>query len=302
MRICVFGAGSLGSAVGGMLASHHEVVLVGRKANVSPIAEDGLRIRGVVSRTVKLDASDSVKDFAPPDLLIVATKAYSTSSVVDACSGWISGDTKVLTLQNGLGNLEKLRAWRGDRAIGGTTTMGASLVAPGIVRIAGIGKTIVGSELDPNAASKVSSAFRSAGIPAVTRREIHSEIWAKAIVNASINPLTAILRIPNGDLIESRTLSRLMAEICSECESVAEASAITLPVKSMYRRARSVARETAGNRSSMLRDIELGRRTEIDCINGHLCRSGEVAGVPTPLNNALVSMIKSLEAGTSEKA
>jgi 2-dehydropantoate 2-reductase len=302
MKICVFGAGSLGSAIGGLLADRHDVTLIGRRVNVDPIIMNGLRIEGVVSKMVRLDASDTVQGLDPPDLLLVVTKAYSTSSVVDACSSWIRDDTIVLTLQNGLGNLERLRAWRGGKAIGGTTTMGAFLVMPGVVRIAGMGRTIIGSDIDPKAARSVASALESAGMPATARRDIHSQIWAKAIVNASINPLTAILRVPNGDLVRSRTLSRLMADICSECEAVAAASGIKLPSKSMYQSARSVARQTAGNRSSMLRDIELGRRTEIDSINGYLCRCGEGAGVPTPLNYALVSIVKSLEAGTAEKA
>ena len=302
MKICVFGAGSLGSAIGGLLSDRHDLTLVGREVNISPILKDGLRLQGAVRRTVRIGASSTVEGLDTPDLLIVATKAHSTSSVVDACSGWIGDETRVLTLQNGLGNLEKLRSWRGDRAIGGTTTMGAYLVKPGVVRIAGMGRTIIGSDIDPAWARSIATSFRDAGVPATTRKDIYSEIWAKAIVNASINPITAILRVPNGDLVRSRTLSKLMADVISECEAVAEASGIALPVKSMYRRARAVAKETAGNRSSMLRDIELGRKTEIDSINGYLCRCGEAVAVPTPLNRALVSIVESLEAGTSEKA
>ncbi len=301
MRICVFGAGSLGSAIGALLAGHHEVTLVGRSVNVSPIKTGGLNLQGAVTGTVKMDARDSVEGIVPPDLLLITTKAYSTSSVIDACDGWLRDDTKVLTLQNGLGNLEMLRAWRGEMAFGGTTTMGSSLIEPGIVRIAGMGKTLVGSDLDPASARSIASAFRVAGISTAVRSGITGEIWAKAIVNASINPLTAILRVPNGDLVKSRTLSRLVAEICSECELVAAGSGVRLPVKSVYPRARSVAIETASNRSSMLRDIELGRKTEIAAINGQICRHGEEAGVPTPLNAMLVSVIESLEAGTAEK-
>lgn len=302
MKICVFGAGSLGSAVGGLLADCHDVTLVGRTVNIAPISQSGLVIRGVINRKVRIDASDSIDELSPPDLLVVATKAYSTSSVVEACADWIRDDTVVLTLQNGLGNLEQLRSWRGDKAFGGTTTMGAYLTEPGTVRIASVGKTIIGSDLDDASADSIAAAFRASGIPAETERDILSEMWAKAIVNASINPLTAVLRVPNGDLLRSGTLTRLIAEICSEGEAVAQASDIALPVRSIYERTCAVAKETARNKSSMLRDIELGRRTEIDSINGHICRRGDLVGVPTPLNGLLVSLVKSLEAGTSEKA
>ena len=301
MRICVFGAGSLGSAMGALLASHHDVTLVGRSANTSPIKSDGLVLQGAVTGTIRLDATDTIENLDPPDLLLIATKAYSTPSVIEVCDGWLGKDACVLTLQNGLGNLEMLRTWRGDKAFGGTTTMGSSLVRPGVVRIAGIGKTMVGSDRDARTAGAIASSFRAAGVPTIVRKDVFGQIWAKAIINASINPLTAILRVPNGELIKSQTLSRLMAEICAESELVAAESGVRLPAKSMYPLARYVAEETASNRSSMLRDVELGRRTEIAHINGRICRHGEAAGVPTPLNKALVSIVESIEAGTAEK-
>jgi len=301
MRICVYGAGSLGSAIGGMLAEQHDVVLIGRTANVEAIQKSGLELRGIIKKKVEAEAYPSINGLAPPDLMLITTKSYNTMAVAEACRDWVTADTKVLTLQNGLGNIETLREWLGQSVFGGTTTMGASLVSPGIVQIAGVGRTIIGADIDRESAAYISSIFRKAGMPSAVAREIDGEIWAKAIVNASINPLTAVLRVANGALLESRTISRLMSEICLECESVANAAGIRLPVASVYRRARTVAQETAHNRSSMLRDIELGRKTEISSINGHICRVGARGGVATPLNRALVAMVESLESRPAEK-
>jgi len=301
MRICVYGAGSLGSAIGGMLAEQHDVVLIGRAANVEAIRKNGLELRGIIKKKVEAEAYPSINGLAPPDLLLITTKSYNTRAVAEACRDWVNADTRVLTLQNGLGNIETLREWLGQSAFGGTTTMGASLASPGVVQIAGVGRTIIGADVDWESAAHISSIFRKAGMPSSVTREVNGEIWAKAIVNASINPLTAVLRVANGALLESRTTSRLMSEICIECESVANAAGIDLPVASVYRRARAVAQETAHNQSSMLRDIELGRKTEISSINGHICRIGARVGVVTPLNRALVAMVESLESRPAEK-
>lgn len=295
MRICVFGAGSIGSCIGGLLARDHDVTLIGRRANVDAVRANGLSLQGTVRRRVRIDAREDISGLPSPDLLIVTTKAYATSAVIETCREWALDDTIALTLQNGLGNIEQLRDWKGDLAIGGTTTTGASLTSPGVVRIADIGRTVLGSDANPGSARSIAAAFRAAGMPTRTTEDIQGEIWSKAIVNATINPVTAILRVTNGELIKSRVVSRLMKEICSECEAVAYGCEISLPHRSMYKRTRSVARRTASNKSSMLRDIELGRRTEVRNINGEICRMGLDARVPTPVNAALVAMIESLE-------
>jgi 2-dehydropantoate 2-reductase len=301
MRICVYGAGSLGSAMGGMLADHHEVSFIGRPANVEAILARGLTLKGAVEKTVHAEAYPSIEGLQPPDLLLVTTKSYNTKAVIDACRGWVSEETRVLTLQNGIGNLEMLREWRGRSAFGGTTTMGAMLLTPGTVLVSGMGRTVVGGDLDMISATAISKVLSDAGVPSSVSEDINGEIWAKAIVNASINPLTAVLRVTNGSLLRSGFVSRLMSDICDECEQVARAAGVALPAPPPYQRAQKVAQETAGNRSSMLRDVELRRRTEIGSINGYICRLGAKVGVATPLNRALVSMVESLAYRPSEK-
>ncbi|MCX6658005.1 MAG: 2-dehydropantoate 2-reductase [Euryarchaeota archaeon] len=295
MRISIFGAGSLGSALGGLLAGTNEVSLIGRHPNVDEIRRNGLTLVGDRTRSVRLEAAESVRDLAPPELLIVTTKAYDTEETVRICKPWTDKETMVLTLQNGLGNLELLRAWKGTSAFGGTTTMGATLVSPGRVRVSGIGKTVIGADMDPTGAAMLARVFSKAGIPATARNDISREIWAKAVVSACINPVTAVLRVPNGKLLDSPILSRFIREVCQECIEVACSEGIRLSSASMYARVRVVARDTSRNLSSMLQDVEQGNRTEIGQINGAFCRTGGDRGIPTPLNNALVAMVGSLE-------
>lgn len=295
MRICVFGAGSLGSAVGGILASVHEVVLVGRRTHMGAIREHGLVMSGSVRRTVLVKTSESVRGLSPPDLLILTTKAYDTEAAVKACRVWSSGSTKVLTLQNGLGNLERLRSWKGADAFGGTTTLGAALLSPGQVRVSGLGTTAIGGDLDARGAEKIADAFTLCGLRCEVVKDIDEAIWSKAVVSACINPLTAILRVPNGDLLKSDVILRFMDELCDECVAICRCRGLRLSSKKLSTRVREVAHDTSRNRSSMLQDIERGRRTEIDHINGAFAEIGEAAKVPVPLNRTLTAIIRSLE-------
>ncbi|MEW5748423.1 MAG: 2-dehydropantoate 2-reductase [Candidatus Thermoplasmatota archaeon] len=298
MRIVVFGAGSLGCALGGLLAKRHEVVLIGRKENTDAVRENGLRLEGEVEARVGLDARETVDGLSPPDLVVLTTKAYHTRDAVDVLSAAPWPDARAITLQNGLGNLEVLRGWKGAKAFGATTTMGASLVSPGNVRLSGLGRTVVGADLDEDGAWGIAGAFSACGLKVDVRRDIAGEIWAKAVVNCCINPLTAVLRVPNGKLLESEPVSRLMSDICIECSAVALAAGVALPEGRMIDRVRAVAEDTAGNRSSMLRDVELGRRTEIAQLNGAVCRVGSAHGIPTPLNRAVAAMVEALEPAT----
>jgi 2-dehydropantoate 2-reductase len=295
MHIAIFGAGSLGIALGGLLARTNEVVLIGRRPQVKEINTNGLTLVGDRNRFVKLEAHERVSGLMPPELLIVTTKAYDTADAVEACRAWVRGETLVLTLQNGLGNLELLRAWKGSKAIGGTTTMGATLLSPDTVRISGMGMTIIGADVDHASAAKVASAFSEAGVPTTVKKDILCEIWAKAVVSACINPTTAVLRVPNGKILASPIISRFVTEVCWECVKIARAEGIRLSGRSMKTRVRDVAADTARNLSSMLQDVERGKRTEIDQINGAFCIIGERDGVPAPLNKTLVAMIGSLE-------
>lgn len=295
MRICIFGAGSLGSALGGLLASTNEVALIGRPAHIDEIKRKGLILIGDRTRYPRLKAVESVRDLAPPGLLIITTKAYDTEEAVRICKPWASKETKVLTLQNGLGNLELLRAWKGRIAFGGTTTMGATLISPGRVKVSGIGKTVIGADMNPAGAAMLARVFSRAGIPVRVRNDISREIWTKTVVSACINPVTAVLRVPNGKLLDSRILSRFIREIAEECIEVALTQGIRLNPSSMHARVRAVARDTSRNLSSMLQDVQRGNRTEIRQINGAFCRVGGEKGIPTPLNSSLVAMVGSLE-------
>lgn len=295
MRVLIFGAGSLGSALGGLLSQRHEVVLVGRRENMEAVRLHGLRLTGAVNINATVDARETVEGIDEPDLVVITAKAYHTRAVVDALRALPWEKSLAVTLQNGLGNLEVLRGWKGPRAFGGTTSMGAATERPGTVRISGLGRTVIGSDLDLQGAGRIADALNSCGIRAEVEGDISREIWSKAVVNACINPLTAVLRVPNGKLLESGVLRRLISDVCRECESVARAAGVFSPEHSVLDRVNAVASDTAGNKSSMLCDVERGRRTEVSYINGMVCKTGSYHGVGTPLNRALTHMVEAME-------
>jgi 2-dehydropantoate 2-reductase len=179
--------------------------------------------------------------------------------------------------------------------------MGAVLTEPGVVQVASLGSTFVGADVDAEAAESLASMLNAVGMPTKVTSDIQAELWAKATINACINPVTAILRIVNGEIVRVKALSMLVRDISRECEEVADACGIELPYDSMYQQTMAVARKTASNRSSMLRDIELGRMTEIQSINGHICRAGLHRRVLTPINKTLVAMVESLGNHRAEK-
>ncbi len=296
MRICIFGAGALGSALAGLLANENDVTVIGRKEHVRAIRKNGLILTGDARRVVKLKALENVISARPPDLLLITTKAYDTPEAVDECRAWAARDTEVLTLQNGLGNLEIIRRWKGEKAFGGTTTLGASLLSPGKVRISGLGKTSIGAETDREGAQRIADVFRASGLKASTVPDMRSEIWAKAVISSSINPLTAILRVRNGLLLESKWISKLMDAVLEECLAVAAQEGVRLSSTTVRARAQAVLRDTARNHSSMLQDILKGRRTEIGQINGAFVEYGRAHHVATPLNGMLTATIESMAA------
>ncbi len=253
-------------------------------------AISAIRERGILyedsqeSRTVKVQADYLGAPIGPADLVIVLVKAWQTEKVARYLPGYLNPEGMALSLQNGLGNLELL----GARAFPGSTSEGATLLGPGHVCAGGSGPTYA---VAPNWVVDLlrASGFESYGC---SQSEAESLLWGKLSVSCGINPLTALLRIPNGELLESPQAENLMVRAADECAAVARTKGIALPFASAAARVREVAARTASNRSSMLQDILRGAPTECDEINGAVVREGKRLGVPTPVNDVLWQLVK----------
>lgn len=221
---------------------------------------------------------------------LVLVKSWQTERAVGQLAQVLSPEGVALTLQNGLGNFDILNNKLGsERATQGVTTTGATLLSPGYVRPGGEGIITVGEHprLDP-----LVDSLRKSGFAVKVVSDVETLVWRKLLINAAINPLSALLEVPNGKLLESEAARNLMSLVAREVEAVAETKGISLDFENPAAAAENVARCTANNRSSMLQDISRGAPTEIDAICGAVVQAGAELNVTTPNNHTLTLLIK----------
>ena len=301
MRIAIVGGGAMGCLFAARLTFIGlDVLLVVRRPETADrINKTGVRVdgsNGSLTQRVKVLADATGQ--ATADLVILLVKTTRTSEALIGCMPLIGPDTLVMTLQNGLGNAERLAEVIGkDQIIVGTTAHGSTLLAPGHIRHSGEGLTSIGAygRIDQSRLLLLKTIFENAGFSTVVDNDVLRQIWQKLIINAGINALTAILNVPNGHLAESENSRQIMRSLVCEAVSVAESQGFTFDRELCCEKCIEVARNTAANISSMLQDIRAGRPTEIGGINGRIIELGERAGVPVPVNNAVTRLVRLLE-------
>ncbi len=300
MRIAVVGAGAMGSLFGGKLSAVAQVTLLDPWAeHVAAMQQGRLCIDELDGSEMSISVNATTDPSAVPevDLAIIFVKAHATGQASQWTSGFLASDGLALTLQNGVGNAETMAEVLGaGRVVAGVTSHGATLLGPGCVRHAGVGPTHIA--VRPEIADKlagVASVFEQAGFEVHLSDDLDSLVWGKLIINVGINALTGILRVPNGQLVEIPAASELMARAVQEAVAVCQAKGISLPYDDPLGRVREVARATATNRASMLQDVLRGVPTEIGVINEAIVREGKRLGVPTPVNEFIVTTIRAIE-------
>jgi 2-dehydropantoate 2-reductase len=259
-----------------------------------------LRTQGV--RLVREDGSEQAypvratadpADCAGARWALVMVKSWQTPRAAQQLLACLAPDGLALTLQNGLGNRETLVEALGEQRVAlGVTTTGATLLAPGRVRSGGEGIISLGTHarLDPLAVLLQQAGFVVEIVP-----QADDLLWSKLVINAAINPLSALMRVPNGELLNRPSARALMADAAREAAAVASALGQRLTYADPVAKAEDVARRTAVNHSSMYQDVRRGAPTEIDAICGAIVAAGERLGVPTPVNRTLWRLIKALE-------
>jgi 2-dehydropantoate 2-reductase len=276
-----------------VLLIHH------RRSVAASIEEKGVRIRELSGKVfrVHIQTRTRLSGLDKPDLVLVTVKAYDSEAVASLLKKSVMRNMPVLSLQNGLGNIEELtRRLGADSTIAGTTTEGAMSTGPGAVIHTGRGMTLVG-EMNGKLSDRcltIQKAFREAGFTTILSNNIKGALWAKAIVNSAINPITAITRVRNGDVRKISELREIASEVVDEGIAVAEANGIPLKPSPKSLLAKVLAL-TPRNKSSMLQDIEAGRKTEIRQLNGSISRLGSLVGVSTPFNDLLTKLVLALE-------
>ncbi|BDG60532.1 ketopantoate reductase family protein [Caldinitratiruptor microaerophilus] len=310
-RIAVVGAGAIGSLFGAFLTlAGEEVWLVNPPGpHLEIIRQQGLRVvpaggaavmGGEPVRVVRPRVSSDPAEVGAVDLVLIAVKAYRTREAVRWALPLLGPGTAVLTLQNGLGNAEAIEEAVGaGRVVVGVTSHGAGRPEPGLVVHAGAGPTVIGPwrGAPPAFAGEVAAVLRRAGIEVevVGAAGVERALWTKLAVNAAINGPGALLRVPNGALVESPSARRLLRSAAREVAAVAGRRGTPVLDPDPAARAEAVARATGPNRCSMLQDVERGRPTEVEAIYGAVVAEAGRLGVPVPTCADLYLLIRALE-------
>lgn len=301
MKIAVVGPGAIGLLIAALLSKTKEDVwLLDKDAQrAARIRKSGITVKGLTSI-----ATDSVKitsnpsDLKDTQLWIICVKSYDTKVVIKNISGNVDDSAFFLSLQNGIGNIELLsEAFGSNRVLLGITNMGSILLEDGVVKHTGDGETVVGA-LDGKITvitRDLRSIFQKAKIDVRFSKDIKSILWSKLVLNSGINALSAITRLKNGRLIQFEWTRRVLADAINEAVKVAKRKRIKLIYDDVIAKAESVCEATSGNISSMLQDVLRKKRTEIDFLNGAVLRQADSLGIKTPVNAALVDLIKTIE-------
>lgn len=303
MKICILGAGALGSTFGAWLneAGHTTWLLNRPNRHMDAVRQYGLAVEEAgITRTVQLHATTDPEEIGPVDLIVVLVKSSGTAEAIQNALPLISANTVVMSLQNGLGHEDILADAVGrGKVIAGKTYVGGVLLGPGSIRSGVVGKYTIIGELDGRITPRVQAiaeAFTAAGLATQVSDNIVGTMWDKLLVNVSTGALTGITMLTYGQLYSEPVLRDTALLAVAEAISVAQASGVRLTL-GRPELAWDLASEglPASFKTSMLQSLQKGSVTEIDFINGAVVREGQRCGVPTPVNTTLVACIKGIE-------
>ena len=291
-HVIVLGAGAIGSLYAAQLAARHDVTVVARQPHVDAINRDGLHVVGLEERTCRVRAVTHLETIAARTLVLLTTKVNDSANAVAGIADVVRGDTIVLCVQNGLHSEKIARAAVGDRCVvlRAITQFGAIFREPGIVDYKVRGWTIIEKSAHSGG---IADLLTASGLGGRISDDIAVDIWRKLIFNCVINPITSIIG-SNVGAIADPGLDALKQLVVDECAHVARADGVVVD-----RDLVTAIGEIFGgssNIASMRQDLLKGKPTEIDHMNGAVVALGEQLGIDCPVNRALVSIIKTMEA------
>ena len=293
--VVVLGAGAMGCLLGGLVArSGRPVALVDVVREKVDALASGIRFSGVEGDfVIPVKATTDSSTMGPPDFLLFCVKAYDTRAAAAQHAHLAGPGTTVITLQNGLGNIEAISEYiKAGQLLAGTISLGANMIEPGHVHFAGRGKIDLG-ELDGTLSDRLergAALFKDAGVQVEYSRDVQALLWSKLVVNVGINALTAMLDVRNGVLLELPAARDLMGRAVEEAVRVANHCGVAMNLDEAVAHVEGVARATARNRSSMLSDVAAGRPTEVGQINGAVVERAAQHGIDTPVNEVLTRL------------
>jgi 2-dehydropantoate 2-reductase len=295
-NILILGTGALATLFAARLAqAGHQVTMLGTwKEGLETLRDQGARLIDASGNEhhFEVQAISDPREVRGAKHALVLVKAWQTEHVAGQLKECLAQDGLAVTLQNGLGNRETLaRSLGSERVALGVTTTGATLLGPGLARAGGEGTISIERN---QAIGPLEAALKSANFNVDLVEDAQSLIWGKLVINAAINPLTALLRIPNGELLERPSAREMMKALAREVAQVAEAEKIRLPFPDPIAAAEEVARKTAANHSSMLQDVLRGAPTEIDAICGAVVQTAQKHHIDAFANWTCWNLVKEI--------
>jgi 2-dehydropantoate 2-reductase len=299
MRIAIMGSGGVGGYLGGRLAaSGQDVTFIARGAHLEAIRERGLRIESALgdARVQPAQASDDPSSVGPVDLVIFAVKLYDTEAAAAATRPLVGPTTGVVTFQNGVDSVDVLARILGrEHVVGGVAQIASVVGAPGVIRHTGTMARFVFGELDGQPSARVealAAALKAAGVEHAVSDAIGRDIWAKMVFLATFAGLTAVMRLPIGPIRADPDTRALYQDGLAEALAVARARGIALPEDFVAATLARTDQLPAQMKSSMLEDLERGKRLELAWLSGAIVRMGREHGVPTPVHGFVTAALK----------
>jgi 2-dehydropantoate 2-reductase len=305
MRIAVVGSGGIGGYYGALLAkAGHDVAFIARGAHLEAMQRRGLTVRTPEGEsTIPVTAVADSSTLAPVDLVLFCVKSYDTDAAARALPPLMARDTAVVTFQNGVDNVEAIASVVGTGAVlAGVVYVALQLGGPGVVvRTGGEGKIVFGEfgRGLTERVQRIAGAFQQGGVPHQVVTDIDRVLWEKFLFITGVGGVTALARSAIGPLLASAEGRALVTASCEEIAAVALAQAAPLPASAVERAIEQAATLPPQWRSSMARDLEEGRRLEVEALSGAVVRRGLALDVPTPIHRTMAACLAVHQPSTS---
>jgi 2-dehydropantoate 2-reductase len=305
-HVVVLGAGAVGGYFGAMLARGGiDVTLIARPAAAEKIQRDGLFIDGVnFQEAVRLKATTDAAAAREADLVLFCVKTLDTESAAEILAPHLRPGATVISLQNGVENVARMRSAGGINALAAVVYVAASVPEPGRIKHAGRGDLVIGVQREgqppprdrQSELERIAAMFAKASVPCKIAENIDAELWSKLVLNCAGNAVTAIAQCSYGMAAREPSGRDLLLATAREAVDVARAAGIELSADELVARGVKFAESMGDATSSTAQDLARKRKTEVDALNGVIVRRGNELGVPTPVNRTLAGLIKLIEA------
>ncbi len=299
-RVAVMGSGAVGCYFGGMLSrAGLPVTLIARPPNREAIERNGLRIESFrlpAPETTRVATAADASGVSGADIVLFCVKTVDTESAARELAPHLAAGATVVSMQNGVDNVTRIREASGIDALGAAVYVAAEMTAPGVVRHSGRGDLVIGRFPQSRARTEiVEAACGRAGIPCRAAPDIRAPLWTKMFINCGYNAISALGHARYGWLAGRGEILELMRRAVEEAVAVARAEGVSLPDENFVDTAWKLANSMTQAYSSTSQDIARGKKTEIDSLNGYVARRGREFGIDTPVNYTLWALVKLLE-------